>query len=400
MVTGHGCPDDRCMDEHTNPHPGPEIIGTQPEIRRLTRRLDNRVVAGVASGLGEYFGVDPVLVRLAFIVAAIAWGTGILIYLVAWWLMPPAWGPQGPGSGRVPHGERLMQRLKGSPSWVGVAAVVLGVAIVANRASLWHGELVWGGALIALGVLLYHRSTTDRDVATIPSGPPQEAGSEPQMLDSGAAMQAAPPFQPPIVKAKRDRSPLGWITLGSVFLVVGVTALLQAAEVIHLAPDQLVALPLLVIGLGLLAGTFWGRARWLIAPGVFLVPFVLAASFIHVPFTGGFGDRSIRPQSVAQLRPAYRLVGGQMVLDLRDLPITEGTIRLEATAVAGRVLVIIPEGVEVDVHARAGMGEVSLFGQTYDGVTVDVQRTFASGGSLGRIALDLQASFGQVEVQR
>jgi phage shock protein C len=52
---------------------------TVTAYKQLRRPLDDRIVAGVCSGLGRYFGVDPVLVRVGFaIFAAAPWGAGLL----------------------------------------------------------------------------------------------------------------------------------------------------------------------------------------------------------------------------------------------------------------------------------------------------------------------------------
>lgn len=57
--------------------------------RRLTRSSRERVLAGVAGGLAEYFDVEPVVVRLLWVAAAIlSGGLAVPIYLVMWWLMP------------------------------------------------------------------------------------------------------------------------------------------------------------------------------------------------------------------------------------------------------------------------------------------------------------------------
>jgi phage shock protein C len=56
--------------------------------KRLYRRRDGRVVAGVCAGLAAYFGVDVILIRLAFAVFTIFWGLGVLIYFVAWAVVP------------------------------------------------------------------------------------------------------------------------------------------------------------------------------------------------------------------------------------------------------------------------------------------------------------------------
>ncbi|OJF12845.1 PspC domain-containing protein [Couchioplanes caeruleus] len=73
---------------------------TDPTVapyKQLRRPLDDRIVAGVCSGLGRYLSVDPVLVRVGFAaLAVLTWGTAVLAYPIAWFLMPeePAPAPQ------------------------------------------------------------------------------------------------------------------------------------------------------------------------------------------------------------------------------------------------------------------------------------------------------------------
>jgi phage shock protein C len=56
--------------------------------KRLVRIRQGRLVAGVCTGLGRYFGVDANLVRLAFGVLTVFYGLGILGYLIAWVILP------------------------------------------------------------------------------------------------------------------------------------------------------------------------------------------------------------------------------------------------------------------------------------------------------------------------
>ncbi len=56
--------------------------------KRLVRSRDGRMVAGVCSGIADYFGVDVNLVRLGFIVATFIGFIGILAYLAAWVILP------------------------------------------------------------------------------------------------------------------------------------------------------------------------------------------------------------------------------------------------------------------------------------------------------------------------
>ncbi len=58
--------------------------------KRFYRSRKNRQLAGVCGGIGEYFDVDPVLVRLLWIFFTLAGGGGLLAYLIAWLVVPEA----------------------------------------------------------------------------------------------------------------------------------------------------------------------------------------------------------------------------------------------------------------------------------------------------------------------
>jgi len=56
--------------------------------KRLYRSEKNKILGGVCGGIAEYFGVDPVLIRLLWVIITLAWGSGILLYIIAWIIMP------------------------------------------------------------------------------------------------------------------------------------------------------------------------------------------------------------------------------------------------------------------------------------------------------------------------
>jgi len=56
--------------------------------KSLYRACKNRIIAGVAGGMGEYFNIDPVLIRLIFVLLSIPGGAGIIIYIIAWIIIP------------------------------------------------------------------------------------------------------------------------------------------------------------------------------------------------------------------------------------------------------------------------------------------------------------------------
>ncbi|WP_448544069.1 PspC domain-containing protein [Roseiflexus sp.] len=57
---------------------------------RLMRSRRDKVIAGVCGGLGEYFNIDPVVVRLIFVLATLTSGIGFVLYPVLWLIMPKA----------------------------------------------------------------------------------------------------------------------------------------------------------------------------------------------------------------------------------------------------------------------------------------------------------------------
>lgn len=57
-------------------------------VKRLYRSRKDKKIAGVCGGLGEYFNVDPVFFRIAFLIATLIWGGGLIIYLIMWLWIP------------------------------------------------------------------------------------------------------------------------------------------------------------------------------------------------------------------------------------------------------------------------------------------------------------------------
>ncbi len=58
------------------------------DIKKLYRSRNDRMIAGVCGGLGEYFGIDPTLFRLVFVIAAVFGGSGLLAYLLFMIIVP------------------------------------------------------------------------------------------------------------------------------------------------------------------------------------------------------------------------------------------------------------------------------------------------------------------------
>lgn len=121
--------------------------------RTLHRNLTNRVVAGVCSGLADYFAIDPILVRLAFVIIAFAGGAGILAYIVLWIAMPA--GEGNAATSTTSFGPPAQRGI-----WIGGIFVVLGILfLIGNTGAFWwwNWSFFWPLMLVALGVLILSR---------------------------------------------------------------------------------------------------------------------------------------------------------------------------------------------------------------------------------------------------
>jgi phage shock protein PspC (stress-responsive transcriptional regulator) len=449
-----------------------------PRRERLTRRTDHKMIAGVCAGLGDHFEVDPVLFRVAFVVLALVGGAGLLLYVLLWILLP---ADAGPGTvQRLGVAQRAVSRSRRTGVWLGIAILVAGSIILINDFG-HHGPfgwafrpgIVWGVALILLGILLYQRGERRGDDGRprpyAPSGPPSappaaEAMSQAPQTGSSAANPPSPPIAPavepepgtdpdpagvtsdvfavgtagatdPVAPAERfdlpptvpaqplpwapappapvveqaprrkQRSALGWVTLGAALLGVGLAAILDQSGAVDMTLGRYFALALLIMGAGLLVGTWWGRARWLIVLGILTVPFVLAASLITVPVTGGVGTRSYHPAAVEQIQPAYRLAAGQLDIDLTSLDLAGGATTITASVAFGSLSVTVPEDVPVVIHAAAGAGEIEVASENpspldrrVDGVSIALDQAYGSGSAA--ITLNVAVGYGRVAVFR
>jgi phage shock protein C len=141
------------MSTQLPPEPGPsrpgQPSGPQPPVdggpRLVRRSRTERVIAGVCGGVGRYLGLDPLLLRIAFIILALANGLGVIAYVVCWVAIPE----ERPDQPSVPaaHGRRETGRLL-----VGGSLVVLGLVLLLDQLAPDLDQLFWPVAVIAVGV--------------------------------------------------------------------------------------------------------------------------------------------------------------------------------------------------------------------------------------------------------
>jgi phage shock protein PspC (stress-responsive transcriptional regulator) len=377
-------------------------------VRPLRRRADDRMLAGVAGGLGDYTGLDPVIFRIGFIFLAVLGGAGVALYLLAWLLIPKANEDRS-------QAERALRSFGGLPSWVGIVVVALGAAILVGSLGIWEAEILWAVALIAVGFVLLRdeERTPDRP----DSGPAPEPSETAAERSQSAAPTAAEPAEgtdvvaaavvesPAAVAApiaaparpRRERSSLGWFTIAALLVAVGVAAVLENWDVLTLDVGQFFALALAVLGAGLLVGAWWGRARLLILLGVLLVPFVLASSLIDMPLRGTVGDSFLVPQTESELENSYEVLAGNLTLVLDQLRL-EDDVHVNASVAMGDLDVIVPAGVRVLVDGTAKAGRLDFFGHADKGF--DLRKNIAEGklDAERTITLDIEAGIASVDV--
>lgn len=119
--------------------------------QRLTRSLTDRVLGGVCGGLGSYIGLDPWWVRTLFIVLGLfTAGTGILIYLALWLILPPQTLLDLPAT--RDEERRLFPRPE-TVILIGGAVIVMGIVILARNLGVLHGDN--GDAFLPLVIIVF-----------------------------------------------------------------------------------------------------------------------------------------------------------------------------------------------------------------------------------------------------
>jgi phage shock protein PspC (stress-responsive transcriptional regulator) len=391
MVTPACEADDDPMN--TTDAPRSETRPSEASPRRLVRLPDEGPGFGVAAGLGAYLGLDPMIVRIVFVVLALAGGSGVVLYLLGWLLIPAAEPGEVVDRAGHPSGDQTTQ-------WVGIALIVFAALWLSGQIGTFSGPALWGLALIALGVVLFREDAQKRGgtAAGRPLGPPS-----PPRVPGQAPTEPAAAWGPPAA-AKPDRPPslLGRITWGVMLIAAGALAMADTAGILAPSPSDYVAVLLTVVGAALLVGTWLGRARGLIVVGLLLIPLLLVSSLLdgRVSLRGGVGERSWTPQTVDQLDDTYELFAGEARLDLTQVDLRRQTVEVAARVTLGQLTVVLPEEAAVEVSGRAAAGQLELLGQRVRGTTLD--QTVADPGreGAGRIVLDVDTAFGEVLVLR
>jgi phage shock protein PspC (stress-responsive transcriptional regulator) len=240
--------------------------------------------------------------------------------------------------------------------------------------------------------------------------PTQGAGGNPPPPPGTGQPYGEPQWSPPPAPEPRERSLLTRATLGIAFVLIGVLWSLRVAGVVMIGWGTILAAALLVIGIGLLIGSVFGRGRWLILAGVLIAPIVVVSQVApFATFADGWnvdsssaGEIRSTPSDLTELRSDYQLGAGSVRLDLTELDLEGEDVAVRVDIGAGEIRVVVPDDVEVDATARTGIGQVRLFDvRAAGGIGPgEQQATFAPDGeSRGRIQLELQTGLGEIRVE-
>ncbi|MBB5788237.1 PspC domain-containing protein [Jiangella mangrovi] len=438
----------------------PASAGTTPrvtdEFRSLRRSRSDRVVAGVLGGLGRRLGIDPVVLRVATVVLAIFGGVGVLLYAVAWLMVPAEDEERSVLDQALGRGEDRRSGTVPLALLLATVGLVSGIGIIAGT---WDGGVLL--LLAIMGVYLLLRRRDDEDERARADAPQEAWFDSPYVYDPTVAAQSradavgdttatatgtadaatgtgtatkdstattpgpagptsgwpegpdwgpppAPPAPapvPPPARPEKQRSVLGLITFCVAIVSVGVLAVNDAAWA-NYPPAIYIAVPLGIVALGLLVGAWYGRSRGLIFLGFLLSLALVPATWLSQWDLQDVGDATYTYTTAAAVPTEHRDHGvGDNVYDLSGLTLTDDqTVRLSVEQGVGELTILVPPNADVTVErASLGAGDMSILGESRDGAGqefTDLTDNGPDGPGGGRIVLDLDMGLGSLEVNR
>lgn len=411
-------------------------------IRRLgITRADDRWIGGVSAGIGDRFGIDPLLVRGIFVASLLLGGLGLVAYGAAWALLPER------RDGRIHVEEMILGRF--DIALLGALAfVIVGFGRGDNWFFFWGPPgwvqaLLWlafvGGIITLIAVVANQQPSRPRPpVAYAPSVPPAPAATYPPSAPAASYPAAAstatypasapapaapvppygappaqawassatpPPPVPPVRTTKHQQPPrpprprTPGAGVGTVGVVVALSLLSLAVLLVaertgdFTGPVGLTALGIGIVlcGLGIIVSGLRGRTSGglggLAVVGILVAVPLGALQNNHWIWTDeGQHDfaasGAVVVTSRADAADGYSLGFGDVTIDLSEVPMTSDTLEVPISLAAGGLTVIVPSDASVSADVDAGAGTVrwDIDGEqkSVDGVGLN-PRTFTSG---------------------
>ncbi len=330
----------------SDPLPGPDAQ------RRLTRSTTDKHIAGVAGGLGRYFGIDPVIFRVGFGAATLVSGIGLIAYLALVAFLPKD------------DGEPAWVEGRSRPTTIALTVVLAIVAVTTlSGPAFFLGPGLFGVAAVTVVGLVLYRSFTgeNRD-------------------DPARAIARA--------------------TLALLALAAALGAATGVGFVAAIGGGTAVAAIAVLAGFGLIAAGLLGGPRWLIVPVIVLILPLAVVSAADIDLQGGVGERSYSPTSVAQLRPEYRLGVGHMDLDLRRLSLPAGQTEVRVSVGMGEARLRVPAGACVSTVGQIGVGAADTPERTDEGVNLDLDQRAPEIAGRPRLLVTADVGVGHLQIDR
>lgn len=401
----------------------------------------DRWMGGVASGIAHRFGIDPLIVRGIFIILTLFAGIGILLYGVAWALLPEPDGrihAQEAGAGRWSAGMTgaLITTIVGLPSlgrgfwgwgWNGVPGI------------LW--TLFWVGGIVYLVYFLVQRSKARNARQTMgthnyaapgspggagthasagyPAGPHGAGGYDAGAYGAGGPanpsgpVHPAGPYPPAGVPNRPERprrqgpgAAIVAVSAGAALLVGGTLKLLDAGNVIHLggAANAVVwAAGAAVLGLGILVAGLRGRTSGLLG-FLAVATLVIGGIFNIVPNADHFRLQNAQwnPVSIDDARKGYDITGANGTVDLTKLNLTAplgSDVVVPVDVTASNIKLLIPATVPVEVQADMTFANLKQDGSAVTQSNGGTRDSFNTDKPGARLVVKLNGTFSNVTVQ-
>lgn len=203
---------------------------------RLCRSSDDRVVAGVAAGLAHRLGIAPVVVRCAFVVLTLAAGTGAMLYVLGWLLLPDRDAPES-------IGQTALRERQDSRAVLALGMLVLGGLLLLRETGVWFGDaVVWPVALAAVGLYVIWRQADPEERAPLTRlavGLPRSGAAAAAHLRPGRSLVRVVP--------------------GVLLVAAGVAVFLAANDALESARQGILGTAAVVTGLALISAPWWWR---------------------------------------------------------------------------------------------------------------------------------------------
>ncbi len=409
------------MNTHSDESPGQDAPGTSPSgpppspprsgffnwLRSLQiTRGRERWVGGVASGIAQRLGWDPVLVRGLFVVLVIIGGVGVLAYGLAWALLPEPDGrihTQEAGRGRWSTGMTGALVLTLIGFWTPDAW------FFNDDGSAWGiWPLMW---LAGIGVLIYVLVTRSRRPERNEQPPQGETWASTPAYSPVYApatqpfMQTPPPMPAPIPPKERT-GPTGAqhaIVLGLVLLAIGMVTTLGYLGNLPAATAPLAAATaVVVLGLGCVVLGLMGRRSGFIG---FLaaVAIVVAQVFTLVPPAPSFAlatEAQWNHASGPLATEGYALAAASGTVDLTSLSQPDSAVTVPVNVTASHATVIVPDDTRVVITTELAFSEVNI--HAVDNVADDIwdERTVVVNENADGppILLTIHGAFSSIDI--